>query len=512
MANRRPDAFLWIIAAALVVGAAAWLRFHDLGHKIIHADEAVQGWKTGLLMEGEGYTYDPGDHHGPTLYFLAAPMARLRGENSLADLSVTTLRLLPAFAGVGVVVVTVAFGFLLGRRAALGAAAFTALSPMLVFYSRHFVQEMLLVLFAAVFLLCIWRWIVTGVRGWLPAGGFAFGLMVATKETWLIVAFATAAGLVAAAAPDQEFRDRFRHRGSWLWIGASVLLGLFVAAAMYSSGFTNLAALKEVWAGLLIGSERATDGGHAKPWSHYLDTLLWTRKRGFTYTELGVLFLALLTVPLAFGKTEDRLSRAAARFLGIYTLVMAVVYTVIPYKTIWLFCGVLHGLAILAGIGADRWLAKKRPHLAVVLGCAGIAAIALNYGVQAHRASTTDANRPWNPYAYVETSSDLLRLPGRIEAISSAFSESGDPIIKIAMPNFWPIPWLLRGYNNVGFWTEPDFDPSADVLIVSAEWYEHLAPDEGGEPGVEIFGVRDGELAVMVVERDLWERSLEDFP
>ena len=44
------------------------------------------------------------------------------------------------------------------------------------------------------------------------------------------------------------------------------------------------------------------------------------------------------------------------RFLGFYTLLMATAYSVIPYKTPWCLLGFLHGMVLLAGIGAVRLL------------------------------------------------------------------------------------------------------------------------------------------------------------
>ena len=94
-----------------------WLRFSDLDSKPIHADEAVQGWKTGVLIEEGVYRYDPSDHHGPTLYYFAAPIAWLAGERTVADLEIGTLRLLTAAAGLLLVVAT---GWIVHRAAGTG--------------------------------------------------------------------------------------------------------------------------------------------------------------------------------------------------------------------------------------------------------------------------------------------------------------------------------------------------------------------------------------------------------
>ena len=51
------------------------------------------------LRTAAAHEYDPADHHGPTLYYSVVPVARLRGERTLAELTETTVRLVPAIAG-----------------------------------------------------------------------------------------------------------------------------------------------------------------------------------------------------------------------------------------------------------------------------------------------------------------------------------------------------------------------------------------------------------------------------
>ena len=60
---------------ALITLAAWWLRTHDLARRPMHADEANQAVKTGELLAIGHYAFDPRDHHGPTLYYLALPIA-----------------------------------------------------------------------------------------------------------------------------------------------------------------------------------------------------------------------------------------------------------------------------------------------------------------------------------------------------------------------------------------------------------------------------------------------------
>ena len=72
---------------ALIALAAFWLRTSDLARRPMHADEANQAVKTGELLESGTYAFDPKDHHGPTLYYAALPIAWIRGQHSLAELT-----------------------------------------------------------------------------------------------------------------------------------------------------------------------------------------------------------------------------------------------------------------------------------------------------------------------------------------------------------------------------------------------------------------------------------------
>ena len=64
----------------------------------------------------------------------------------------------------------------------------TAISPALVFYSRYYIQETLLVFFTLAAVGCGWRYLRTHRLGWIVAAGASVGMMHATKETWILSA------------------------------------------------------------------------------------------------------------------------------------------------------------------------------------------------------------------------------------------------------------------------------------------------------------------------------------
>jgi hypothetical protein len=151
----------WLPLVLLTL-AALGLRARDLSSRPMHADEANQAVRAGELLESGRYEYDPQDHHGPVLYYAVLPIARLRGQRTLAGLDELTLRLVPALAGAASVFLLGLLAAPLGRWPSLAAAAFLAASPPAVYYSRYFVQETLLGTFTLAALVCAGRWWTTG--------------------------------------------------------------------------------------------------------------------------------------------------------------------------------------------------------------------------------------------------------------------------------------------------------------------------------------------------------------
>ncbi len=97
MANPPPK-IRWAIFFAVALLALA-VRLPQLGERPMHTDEAVNAYITGELLAGESFHYDPQDRHGPALFVLAEPIAKLLGAKNFSELTETQLRLTPVIAG-----------------------------------------------------------------------------------------------------------------------------------------------------------------------------------------------------------------------------------------------------------------------------------------------------------------------------------------------------------------------------------------------------------------------------
>ena len=140
----QPDYFsplTWKITSLFILATAALLRTYDLTLKPLHHDEGVNGFfVTRLLREGI-YQYDPGNYHGPTIYYFAFVTTRLFGLNTIS------IRLVTVVFGVATVWLALCLRRYVGTVGALTAAGLIAISPGAVYLSRYFIHETLVVFF-----------------------------------------------------------------------------------------------------------------------------------------------------------------------------------------------------------------------------------------------------------------------------------------------------------------------------------------------------------------------------
>lgn len=201
----------WLAAAVLLLLLAAGLRFHQLEAQSFWNDEGnsarLSERSVPLIIEGTA-----SDIH-PPLYYLV-----LRGWRGLVGDSEFGLRAFSAFAGVGMVAVTVALGrgLRLRREAALLAGLFVAVNPALVYYSQE----------ARMYAL--------------------FGLL-GVLSTWLLL--------------------RWAQRGGW---GLAVAFTLVTAAGLYTHYFYPFVIAAQGVMALLLGLDRKRPFPLHLPWQRLL--------------------------------------------------------------------------------------------------------------------------------------------------------------------------------------------------------------------------------------------------
>jgi len=511
-----------------VLGALAF-RTARLDLRPMHADEANQAVKFGDLLERGDYRFDPKDHHGPTLYYASLPAAWAARESTLAELDERVLRLVPAFFGVALLLVLLLFSGGLSREATLAAAALAAVSPALTYYSRFYIQETLLVFFLAALLGAGWRYARRRSSKWAIVAGVSAGLMYATKETSVIL-FAGLAAAFAILSIVERLRTR---RGgvvaagdAWVWRDSrtklptafhSVLFlaaGAATVAVLYTSFFHNPQGLIDSFRAIGASFARAGHPGvHAHPWSYYFQTLAYSKAAGGPiWSEAFLLFLAVAGGVAALGHDAGRDgSPRFLRFILFFTVVTAAVYSLIPYKTPWNLLPFYLGLVILAGNGAALLLRVSRFKLVQVLILAVLIPGFADLARQDYRANFSLPADPANPYVYAQTSPDLLKLVAEVDKAAAAAPEKRDLLVEVIAPpdETWPLPWYLRKFGRVGYWTSPEAAQrdvaagQAAVVISGAAFADGIAAGLGDGYEQTFYGLRPEVVLSLFTRRPL---------
>lgn len=511
------------LTAILVLMAGLTLALWRLGldERPMHNDEAVNGVKFGQLWEGGRYKYDPNEHHGPSLHYATFALSCLTGApKNLDQFTETRLRFTTLLFGVGLILLLLLVADGLGRNATVWAALLTAVSPAMVFYSRFYIHEALLVCFTFLTIASGWRYLQSRRLGWALLAGAGVGLMQATKETFVITLAAAALAfglnrfwnrwLDATVPPPKPHRLRFCH------IVAGLGAWLAVALLLFSSFFTNATGpLDSVRTYLPWIGRAGGDSPHIHSWNFYLQRLLWFHAaKGPFWSEAVILLLAVIGARAAFVRQGLADARANfVRFLALYTFVLTAAYSLIPYKTPWCLLSFWHGMILLAGVGA-AWLVRKakRQVWRIALSLLLLAG-AGNLARQAVLANGPYAADWRNPYVYAQTSPDLLRLVRQVEALALVHPQGRQMLVKVmaADSDYWPLPWYLRNLKQVGWWDQVPADPYAPVMIVSSA-FEAALDEKQTHVMVGYFQLRPRVFLELYVELGLWRDYLAKNP
>ncbi|MDY0231891.1 MAG: TIGR03663 family protein [Candidatus Saccharicenans sp.] len=519
----------------LVFVAGLFVRLYRLDLRPMHHDEANQAYKFGELLEKGEYRYDPADHHGPTLYYLSLPLAWLSGQKSYPELTENTLRGVTVFFGWLLLLILLAAGRYLKTSEKFWAAAFLAVAPQLIYFSRFYIQETLFVLFSLALVIFLWRFVnKPDYREALGLGLFA-GLLYATKETSLIVLAASVFSLVlvwllsaqknkrhlnlTSETANKELRTGIKR--GLLPFFFSILIFLAISFLFYSSFFQHSQGFLDSFRAFSNYTEKAVEAG----WHHhgffYYFSLLFYQKggpRSPVFSEIPFLVLALVGTVVSFSRLSRKYAENFRSYLAIFALSTALVYSAIPYKTPWNLLVFLAGFLILAGIGFVYLLEiiKNQPAKIILT-----AAVILWVGWQSYLINYYLHSDPNNPYAYAQTSLDLRRLIARVEELSQVAEEGPDMFIRVisSPEETWPLPWYLRKYNQVGYWTaseQVDSLEPAKIIIMTIGEASKRSQNELDAYLIEYFSLRPDVLLMLGVRNDLWEgyrlRKASAFP
>jgi uncharacterized protein (TIGR03663 family) len=481
----------WIRWAAFLLLAlfGLVLRLPQLGERPMHTDEAVNAYIIGQLLAGKPFTYDPKDRHGPALAALALPLARMQGAKTFSDLTESELRLTAVLAGTVTILLFGAAVEMFGFVPCLIAALLFACAPLPVYYDRYFIHESIFVAATFSLILAGWRACQKRSARWAALAAACAALMLASKETAVLQFFAM------AGAAFVYWRWNLRGKSPvGLWQPKTVLAAaaafLLLSVMLFTWFGSNWKALPALLQAVPDSLARAGGEGHQAPFWYYAQLLVggWSGATIFVLACFGFFHAVRKRSPSPYG------------FLALYASLLAVIYSLIPYKTPWLALNFWLPIALFAGLAVERlWrLPARNPQMQIGLRAAcivaGVGAAAAIFHDTRQRVFVHPADET-NPYAYAHTSEDLLGLPVEIDRLAHQ-NAIASPRIAVIASDPWPLPWYLRHYPEVGFW-QPGQEPGrADFYITSTEAGDQYA-EQLKDYRPEFFGVRPGVLTEL---------------
>jgi predicted membrane-bound mannosyltransferase len=196
--------------------------------------------------------------------------------------------------------------------------------------------------------------------------------------------------------------------------------------------------------------------------------------------------------------------RVTIQFLAYAAAGHVLIYSLMAYKTPWLMVLPWAQVCLLAGFAVVGFAGLRPLWKAALLLLAGVALV--SQFRQTRFANGRLASDERNPFAYVPTRRDVETIePWLLQLAKKAPGNSLEPIAVIGS-GYWPLPWYLRSFNNIGYWQEPPpkleafplvfcVPESADAVIAK------LAATHTPLPR----GLRANVAITLFVRNDIWK-------
>lgn len=479
--------WLWATVMAFM---AVVIRLVVEHQRPMHTDEAVNAVRLATLLTTGQFVYDPVDHHGPSLFWVAWPVMRLLGIHDLASMETWHLRLVPALLSGALLLTIPAWCRWLPTHAVLWAGAWWMLSAPLVYTGTDFIHEPLMVLVIMLGMLSALRWCEVRTWPWAAATGIALGVLIATKETVLITGLAALVAIVAWRVTCPVSWPLLTRRSIVIVALSTAIIALLVAIAFFTALGTAPSEALKIHLGWWHALARTGAEGHVSPWDQYLRWLCVPNLRAWPWCGWLLLGWGGIGTIVVWRQRRDHPVRW---FLALFTITTAAIYSAIPYKTPWLMLNVLVPAALIAGVGChvtlslitERWRTAAFALLSV--------AMLIALGWETKRLAWRFPTDPGNPLAYAQTVPDCMELAAFVNKIHT--DQPG--VIQVIGADAWPLPWYLRRLPQVGYW--PTMPTAAPGPVVIAMPDQHIAVAERLGPGWRSrwFGLRPEVLAVV---------------
>ncbi|AKB56064.1 MULTISPECIES: flippase activity-associated protein Agl23 [Methanosarcina] len=524
------------ILGFLIILFALLIRLFDLGDRVFHHDESVHASFTLKLLETEQYRYDPA-YHGPFLFHSTAVVFHSLGIND------TTARLIPVFFGVAATLLLFLLKKELGERGVLWSAFLLSFSPSMVYFSRFFRNDPIIVF-------CTLATVIGGIRylenlhspkryPYLILAATSLAIAVSSKENayLIIFMFGAYAGIYSLYRFYSYWKKEKLSLKRTLVLKISSIfpfvpevlisgtLFIFIVMLFYTSLFRTPETLFSI-------VERA--------FSHWMEMHRIERIGGPFYFYIPILLVYESPI-LIFGTAgivhflkKKGENTSFFMFLSYWAVTSLLLYSYLQEKVPWLVVHIVLPVGILAGAYLGDFFSgtpsrrqknlletenmnsgtenmnfetdkkpafgtkRSRAHTFVV----GILALTLIISlIQCISVNFYRSMEPDELMTYSQASSDIQQVMKKIEV----FNQGPETLrISVVDPDnlYWPLPWYLRDYEKTAYYTKPPAKAKYDAIIVPAEYQMYKEIQEEGYASYN-FTLRPGKEFTLYYNKEL---------
>ncbi|MBU0758714.1 MAG: TIGR03663 family protein [Nanoarchaeota archaeon] len=434
--------FLMIILFSILV------RFYSLDNIPLHHDEAVYySHYAKPIMQTGSARYLGTEYHGLFIHYIVALSMMIFGK------SVWAMHFPAALFGVLTICLLIFLKEHIGKIGVLVSAAFLAVSPTFVFYSRRYQPHSFYIFFLLLFLIQMLRFVKEFKVKDLYLLSVLLAVLINIYETIVVELFI--AGLfcyVYLFLKKEETKTivqkirRIKFMNVLLAIGIFVLVFSIIHTCLFFR-ITNFGPLFNAFTDI---SQKTVSTGHNKPFFYFI---LLAMK-----IEIGALIAG--TLGFLFFRKKD-----FSVFVIFFTIMNTLIFSLISYKTNWMLTLVLFPWIILAGIAADFIFSKyHKARFFFVMFITLLIGINLFFSIQQNHVYANDFDK--NKIGYVETSIDVDRL---MEDLAEMGADKETRIL-VTLSDSWPLPYYLEKYADEYIKVDKlDFDEYPDYDIYIAE-------------------------------------------
>lgn len=180
--------------------------------------------------------------------------------------------------------------------------------------------------------------------------------------------------------------------------------------------------------------------------------------------EYPIVLLSAIGILIAFFTAKHRF----AMFVGLWAFGLFLAYSLIPYKTPWLMLSFLLPMCIISGYAIQKMVNQPNELLKIV----GVVVFLSSFTVLTYNSYDLNFRRYDDDsltYVYAHTRRSFLEMVQKIDYYAEKSGKGKQAVIQIVSPEYWPLPWYVRDYENANFYGRAIDVKDAELIVAEKD-------------------------------------------